>query len=257
MEPLPPTTRSSSPPATASTATVEGALAVVLLAAVVAALLTWLPWLHLLAYPFRLLTTLAHEMSHGLAALLTGGRFERFVVYSDGSGVALTAGGWRFVVIASGYLGAALFGAGMIWVGAIPRARRWALGSVGVVALVLSLRYGLPSLLSRDWLAGLLTIASGSVLGGACVALALKAGRRWVLFAVHLIAFQAGLTSLADLLTLIGLANAGSEVATDARSMAQLTHLPAVLWALLWALSAAGLLGASLWAAARRWERAE
>jgi len=229
---------------------------VILGAAVVAGLLVWVPWLHILAYPFRLLTTLAHEMSHGLAALLTGGKFERFVVYADGSGVALTAGGWRFVVIASGYLGAALFGASLIWLGAIRRARRWALGVVGAVALLLSLRYGIPSLLSGDWLAGLLTVVSGLVLGSSCVALALKASRRWVLFAVHLIAFQAGLTSLADLLTLIGLAQSGAQVATDARSMAELTHLPALLWALLWALAAVTLLGAALWSAARRWERA-
>ena len=254
MEPLAPSPRSQ--PA-AQGPSVEGSLGVVLLAAVVAALLVWLPWLHWIAYPFRLLTTLAHEMSHGLAALATGGQFERFVVYADGSGVALTAGGWRFVVIASGYLGAALFGAGMIWAGSVPRARRWALGLVGGVVLFLSLRYGLPSLASKDWLAGLLTLASGLGLGAACIGLALKAGQRWVLFAVHLIAFQAGLTSLADLMTLIGLAQAKAQVATDARSMAELTHLPALLWAVLWALAAAGLLGTAMWAAARRWGRAQ
>ena len=43
-------------------------------AAAVAALIAWLPWLGPLAFPFRLLSTLVHELSHGLAALATGGR---------------------------------------------------------------------------------------------------------------------------------------------------------------------------------------
>ena len=62
-------------------------------------------------YPLRLLVTFVHETGHGLTAVITGGRFVRFVVYPDGSGVATTAGGSAFLVPQMGYLGAALFGA--------------------------------------------------------------------------------------------------------------------------------------------------
>ena len=37
-----------------------------------------------------LLSTLAHELGHGIAALLVGGGFESFVLYADGSGAAMT-----------------------------------------------------------------------------------------------------------------------------------------------------------------------
>lgn len=40
----------------------------------------------LLLYPFTILATWFHEMGHGLAAMLTGSRFERLLIFSDGSG---------------------------------------------------------------------------------------------------------------------------------------------------------------------------
>ena len=49
--------------------------------------------------------TLVHELSHGLAALLTGGRFVQFTITPDASGLATSAGGWRWLIIPAGYLG--------------------------------------------------------------------------------------------------------------------------------------------------------
>jgi hypothetical protein len=70
-----------------------------------------IPQLDFILYPFRLFVTFVHEAGHGLAAILTGGRFEGFEVYSSGAGQALTVGGSRAVILPAGYLGAALFGA--------------------------------------------------------------------------------------------------------------------------------------------------
>src|SRR5258708_8945729 len=66
-------------------------------------------------YPLRLLVTFVHETGHGLTAALTGGHFLRFVVYPNGSGVATTSGGSAFLVPQMGYLGAALFGAVLLY----------------------------------------------------------------------------------------------------------------------------------------------
>ncbi len=217
-----------------------------LVAAASAGALTWVPWLTLAAYPFRLLVSLVHELGHGLAAIATGGHFRNFVVFTDGSGLAYTAGGWRFVVIPAGYLGAAAFGALLIVLGSSHRASRWALLAVGAAMALLSLRYGLPSLATEHAGAGLLAAATGTVLGASFAWLALKAGDRWVVFVVHLLAFMAGVNAISDLLTLVGLSTSPTTLATDARSMADLTGLPAVLWALVWALVAVVLLGGAL-----------
>ena len=52
-----------------------------LLLATILIVLWRIPGLGWLAYPFRLFGTFVHELSHGLAALGTGGSFRRFVVH--------------------------------------------------------------------------------------------------------------------------------------------------------------------------------
>lgn len=221
-----------------------------LLALASAALLLWVPWLWLPAFPFRMLSTLVHELAHGLASIVTGGDFLRFVVYPDGSGLALTAGGWRLVVVPAGYLGLAVFAAGLVLVGGRPRTARRVLAVLGVLVALLSLRFGTPSILAGEIGAGVLAILAGTVWGAALLWVALAAGDRWVSYAVLLLASVAGITAGSDLLTLVGLSGLAEGPATDARSMAELTLIPALVWALVWAATAVVLM---VYAVRRAW----
>ena len=66
-----------------------------------------IPFGRFVAYPLLLLSTMVHEMGHGIAALLVGGNFEQFVMFSNGSGVASASGvasGWRDAVVSAGGL---------------------------------------------------------------------------------------------------------------------------------------------------------
>ena len=54
--------------------------------------------------------TYVHELCHGLASLMTEGRFHRFKVNGSG-GVCLTSGGSRWFVTSAGYVGTVLLGA--------------------------------------------------------------------------------------------------------------------------------------------------
>lgn len=72
--------------------------------------LSFIPIAKYLLYPFKLFSTFIHEMCHGLAAILTGGKWIRFTVGADGSGLAWTAGGLRTLIIPAGYLGTSLIG---------------------------------------------------------------------------------------------------------------------------------------------------
>jgi len=206
--------------------------------------------LPLLGYPFRLLLTLVHELGHGLAAIITGGDFGRFVVYPDGSGLAYTAGGWRLLVIPAGYLSVALFGAGLILLG---RSRRWgriALALIGALMMFFSVRYGAPTIFAGEVGAGLLTVVSGLVFGGVLLWVALRARPGWVFFLLHLLAIQAALAALSDLIGLVGLsAQFFNAPANDAQSMAAITFIPAVFWAILWAAAAFVLIGGAVWQA--------
>ena len=91
-------------------------------------------WGGLLLYPFTILATWFHEMGHGIAAMLTGGHFERLAIYPDGSGVALSrmpadASAFSHACIAAaGPLGPPVAGAALIVASRSGRATRIALG---------------------------------------------------------------------------------------------------------------------------------
>lgn len=218
------------------------------LAGLAAVLMTAIPWLEPLNYSFRLLITMIHELGHGLAAMLTGGSFIRFVVFPDGAGLAYTAGGWRFLVVPAGYLGVALFGAILIMLGRNHRWSRAAMVVIGLVMILFSLRYGTPSIFTSHPLSGVLTTVSGVFFGGLFLLVALKATDGWIVFLLHFIAIRAGLTAFSDIVTVIGLSVPSLTPArSDAQSMAELTFVPAIAWAVLWAFAAMTLIGGAIW----------
>ncbi|HSS52021.1 MAG TPA: M50 family metallopeptidase, partial [Thermoanaerobaculia bacterium] len=58
------------------------------MSAAVTLVLYVVPYGQVLARPLLLLSTLAHEMGHGLTALLLGGRFQRLEMWASGAGVS-------------------------------------------------------------------------------------------------------------------------------------------------------------------------
>ena len=65
----------------------------------------------LLRCPFKWMETFFHELSHGLAALMTLGRIHRIQLKWNGAGVCTTSGGSRIWILLWGYLGASAWGA--------------------------------------------------------------------------------------------------------------------------------------------------
>ena len=106
--------------------------------------LYWLPLGSTLAYPLILLSTLAHELGHGIAAMMVGNDFDAFVLYSDGSGAAMTSGNpgrlASAFISAGGLVGPSIAAAGCFWAGRRGKIARPALlvfGALLLVAMVL------------------------------------------------------------------------------------------------------------------------
>lgn len=78
---------------------------------------------HLALYPVTLLVTFLHEFGHALGALLTGGTVEGLQINPDGSGYTITRGGSQGVVLMGGYLGSAVLGNLLFYIGARKRQR--------------------------------------------------------------------------------------------------------------------------------------
>ena len=138
-------------------------------------------------YPFTILATWFHEMGHGLAALLTGSRFDRLVIFSDGSGYAAImrpGDGFRLtdaIIAASGPVGPAIAGSVLILASRTPRRSGHALTMLGA-ALVLSATIWVRSL------AGLLVLP---LLGVAILAIAAYARPAWQRLVVQVLGVQA------------------------------------------------------------------
>ena len=62
-------------------------------------------WNTVVVYPFRVFVVFLHEISHGLAAVLTGGRVVSIGLSANEGGVCVTRGGSPFLVLNAGYLG--------------------------------------------------------------------------------------------------------------------------------------------------------
>ncbi len=124
--------------------------ALVISTAVLIVLYLFLPiWgFHYVTYPMRILSSLVHELGHGIAALLAGGTFTELHLYPDGSGVAyaFAADSWgppRAFVSAGGLCGPAAVAAAMFVLARRPkwaRACLFAFGGFLLLALALWIR---------------------------------------------------------------------------------------------------------------------
>ena len=98
-----------------------------------------IPYGRNILYPFSLLGVWAHEMGHGLTALLTGGGFEKLELYRGLGGVAYHTGAGRFtgaMVSAGGLMGPAIFGGLIIIFGSRSKTAKWVLAVLSVLILV-------------------------------------------------------------------------------------------------------------------------
>jgi hypothetical protein len=94
-------------------------------------------------YPLPLLVVLFHELSHGAAAVLTGGRIVEIQMNPQEGGLCVTRGGSRFLVLSAGYVGSLLCGAVIVIMAARTRADKAltaVLGTILCLAAVLWVR---------------------------------------------------------------------------------------------------------------------
>jgi hypothetical protein len=192
-------------------------------------LLAVLLWDTFVVYPFRLFVVLLHEISHGLAALATGGQIVSIGMSFDEGGACLTRGGSRFLVLNAGYLGSLLWGALFLVLGVRRRRAPTVIAAVGLFALVVTLLY------VRTWFGFFYGLAAGLAL--VAVASRLKPVVSEVLLAT--LGAMSCLYAVWDIASDVLLRTAAE---SDASALARLTGVPAVLWGVVWtALSLAVL----------------
>ena len=227
--------------------------------ALLASLLLWnLPFGGLLLYPFKLLATWLHELSHALAMVVTGTGVDRVVLYRDTSGLAYPSGTpglvARPIIAAAGYMGTSLWGAALLVVTPNGRAARIALLALaGLLCATAAFVVAAPD---GDRFGPLATAGIGAATAAAAVLLP----ARWRVAVAHFAAAQLCVNALLDIrvllrpLQVVNGANAG---ASDAHSMASATFgtretWAVWFWAIAWLLWSLAVLFVALRASSRR-----
>ncbi len=210
----------------------QRALIVALIAFVIVLVLWNVPAFAPLLYPVRLFVTFVHETGHGLAAMISGGQFNEFRINPNGSGLALTTGGSRVLILPAGYLGAALFGAILFYVAnRVPFPR--------TISLILAILIVLVTLLYTSWFSTAWVVGVGMAIF--LLALWRFADRGINLLVLNVLALLTALNAVLDLVGLVTNVNASAgairnDAAAFSNEIAPL--IPPVLWAVLWAITA-------------------
>ncbi|MCF6219306.1 MAG: M50 family metallopeptidase [Gammaproteobacteria bacterium] len=179
-----------------------------------------------LNWPFTWIQTFFHEISHGLAAIVTGGSVSSIQIHLSGSGLCYTSGGIRFIVTVAGYFGATLFGVLLV----LSVSATSPYQSKALAIILASITLGALLFWARDivTILILLTIAAVSLLP-------IKGD--WHPKAVHILLKFIGCYVLLDAikspLWLIDGRNLG-----DGATLSQLTFIPELVWVTLWELFA-------------------
>lgn len=196
---------------------------------------------------FRVFNTLYHELGHAIMSLITSGSVQRIELFSNAGGAAHTAsksGFARFMVSIAGYPFATAVG----WL-ALTQAQRI---PVLYVAYGILATYVLALLLWVRNQYGILWLIVNIALLGAAIYFKTGTGLRWYLFIMGSFVL---IESIWTAFVLLYISAENPREAGDAKSLRDLTYIPAIVWALVFAavtfyfvnLTFAHVLGHALW----------
>jgi len=175
-------------------------------------------WLTPTLYPLKIFVVFIHETGHALATVLTGGHVVSMVVTPWESGYVQYVGGNALLIASAGYVGSALFGGIMLF---LTGRQSWA----PTICAGLALLFGIVTI----WF---VRNGFGVVFGlGTTVVFGVFAWKAWpgTHYIIDVLAVTSSLYALYDLTDFLLLG-----ARTDAVILAQITHIPAFVWAMLW-----------------------
>ncbi|MEM9583461.1 MAG: M50 family metallopeptidase [Pseudomonadota bacterium] len=180
-------------------------------------------WQTPLVLPLKILVVFFHELSHGLAAILTGGDIVEINVSRQVGGYAITRGGNRFAVLSAGYVGSLVLGAGLLVSALRSVADRVVMAALGAVTLLVTLLY----------LSDMFTLAFGLLTG-----LAMLACAKWLSLQVNDMVLRViGLNSMIYVpYDIFDDTIRRAHLRSDARMLAEEFGGATVIWGAVWLL---------------------
>lgn len=195
-------------------------------------------WNTVIVKPLKLFAVFLHELGHSLMAVIFGYGIQGLRINLNESGYALTLpknGFSAFMIANGGYLGSVLFALLILYLKRTP-AKKFILGSVAILLLVISIRYANDSLF---------TILYSALFAGFVLILYMLHNEKindWVIDIIGIgsVAYAIYDTFVDTILLQLNLKlhlinNWGaSQPMTDAMQLQKMTMIPAIVWGFLW-----------------------
>ena len=185
-------------------------------------------WNTLFVYPLKIFVVFMHEVSHGLAAIATGGRILEIQINPQQGGHALTQGGSRFWTLTAGYLGSLLWGGIILLLAARTRFDKAISILIGFGMVAISIAFGESTF----------TYLFGIGFGVALIAIGFylpETVNDWVL---RIIGVTSCLYAILDIKSDV---LDRSNLRSDARMLSEVTGIATEVWGALWILIAIAL----------------
>jgi len=174
-------------------------------------------------YPLKLIVVFLHEISHGIAAVATGGRIVEIQLHQGEAGHCVTAGGNPALIYSAGYLGSLLFGVVILLLSTRTRAER-------AVSVILGLLLGGVAAAFVPLGANTFGKVFGILTGALLVALG-TLPRVWPAMVLRVVAVTSCLYAILDIKSDV-LDRPGLD--SDAVRLAEVTNISAQVWGGLW-----------------------
>ncbi|MCG3134019.1 MAG: hypothetical protein HMLKMBBP_01288 [Planctomycetes bacterium] len=178
-------------------------------------------WRTPVVYPLKVFVVTTHELSHGIAAVLTGGRIDRVEVTEGLGGLCVTSGGTPFVIASAGYLGSVAFGAAFLLLASRTRLSSWLAAATGILVALVAFRYMPPGSFGR-WFAALMGVLLASL--AALPPMVSRAAMQGIGVTSCLYAIVDIKTDILD----------QDHASSDAAALERISGVPSVLWGFLW-----------------------
>ncbi len=186
-------------------------------------------WSTVALYPLKIFVVFMHEVSHGLAAIATGGSIVELEINPKQGGHALTKGGSRFWTLSAGYLGSLLWGGVILLLAARTHFDKAVSVIIGIGMVVITIAFG----------SDMFTYLFGIGFGVSLIAIGLflpEVVNDWIL---RIIGITSCLYAILDIKSDV---LDRSNLRSDARMLSEeYGILSTELWGLLWIVIAVGL----------------
>lgn len=185
-------------------------------------------WSTLVLYPLKIFVVFMHEVSHGLAAYITGGSIVEIEVNTKQGGHAVTDGGSTFWTLNAGYLGSLIWGGIILLMAARTHFDKAISVLIGIGMVGITIGFGSDTF----------TYLFGVGFGIALIAIGLflpEVANDWILRVIGITScLYAILDIKSDILD-------RPHLQSDAYMLAELTKLPIMFWGILWIVIAIAL----------------